>query len=173
MHDLGGVQGFGPVVVETDEPVFHAEWERRVFRIFVAVALAKASAGGRHAIERMGPVWYLSSPYYEHWLAGTATGLVEAGVIDKTELDARLGAPFDLSSPVRAPRLADPGASTDVYRFAVGDEVRVREWHPLGHTRQPGTCGDRRGRSFVSIATAERRTSKCVGIPDDMMKYGW
>jgi hypothetical protein len=26
IHDLGGMHGFGPVVREKDEPVFHAEW---------------------------------------------------------------------------------------------------------------------------------------------------
>ena len=31
IHDLGGKQGFGTVVRETDEPVFHARWESRVF----------------------------------------------------------------------------------------------------------------------------------------------
>ena len=28
-HDMGGVEGFGPVVPEPDEPVFHADWEAR------------------------------------------------------------------------------------------------------------------------------------------------
>ncbi len=28
-HDMGGMDGFGPVERETDEPIFHAEWERR------------------------------------------------------------------------------------------------------------------------------------------------
>ncbi len=31
IHDLGGMHGFGAVVVERDEPVFHAGWEKRVF----------------------------------------------------------------------------------------------------------------------------------------------
>ena len=30
-HDLGGMMGFGAIAPETDEPVFHEEWERRVF----------------------------------------------------------------------------------------------------------------------------------------------
>ena len=85
VHDLGGVQGFGPVAVEADEPVFHAEWERRVFRMNIAAFLAGHNRGLRYAIERMDPVWYLSSPYYEHWLTTIATGLVENGVIDKNE----------------------------------------------------------------------------------------
>ncbi len=28
-HDLGGLMGFGPIKPEPDEPVFHAEWEKR------------------------------------------------------------------------------------------------------------------------------------------------
>ena len=137
MHDLGGVQGFGRVEVEAGEPVFHAQWERRAFRVSVAAMMGGYARDLRHAIERMDPVWYLSSPYYEHWLTGIATTLVETGVIDKKELDEHLAAPFDVAAPVRAARLTDPGPSSYEHRFAVGDVVRVREWHPLGHTRAP------------------------------------
>ena len=31
IHDLGGKEGFGAVVREANEPVFHARWESRVF----------------------------------------------------------------------------------------------------------------------------------------------
>ena len=30
VHDMGGMMGFGPVIVEENEPKFHDEWERRV-----------------------------------------------------------------------------------------------------------------------------------------------
>ncbi len=33
IHDMGGMDGFGPVLREDNEPVFHAQWERRVFAI--------------------------------------------------------------------------------------------------------------------------------------------
>ena len=138
VHDLGGLQGFGPVDVEVDEPVFHADWERRAFRLTIGSMIAGQLSGRfRHSIERMDPTWYLASSYYEHWLTATATGLVEAGLITQSDLDGALGGPFPIARPIRAPRLADPGASTDEYRYAVGDRVRVREWHPLGHTRAP------------------------------------
>ncbi len=138
VHDLGGIQGFGAVDVEVDEPVFHEDWERRAFRATIAVMMAGHLSGRfRHAIERMDPTWYLASPYYEHWLTASATGLVEAGLVTRTELDEYLGAPFPVANPVRAPRLVEPGPSSSRHRFALGDRVRVREWHPLGHTRAP------------------------------------
>ena len=42
-QDLGGMMGFGPINPEPDEPVFHAQWERRAF----AVTLAMGSSVGR------------------------------------------------------------------------------------------------------------------------------
>jgi hypothetical protein len=39
VHDLGGMQGFGPVEREVDEPVFHAAWEAAV------VAMMRAGGG--------------------------------------------------------------------------------------------------------------------------------
>jgi nitrile hydratase subunit beta len=143
---MGGTQGFGPVEVEADEPVFHADWERRAFRATAAAMLGGHLRGFRHSIERMDPLWYLGSAYYEHWLTATATTLVESGVITQQELDARLGAPYSVSRPVRAERMRDPGTSSERHRFAVGDVVRVREWHPLGHTRAPRYVQGKRGR---------------------------
>ena len=37
-HDMGGMEGFGPVRAEPEsqEPVFHAEWEGRVFGMNLA-----------------------------------------------------------------------------------------------------------------------------------------
>ena len=67
MHDLGGKEGFGEVLVEADEPVFHERWEAAVF----TMVRAGAAAGGwnntdrfRHAIERIDPVAYLPHGYY-------------------------------------------------------------------------------------------------------------
>jgi nitrile hydratase len=138
VHDMGGVQGYGPVVIEPNEPVFHTDWERRAARLMMSAAASGVLEGlFRHAIERMDPGWYIESPYYEHWLTAAVTGFVERGLITQDELDAKLGAPFPIARPIRAPRLPEPGPSSDAHRFAVGDHVRVREWHPLGHTRAP------------------------------------
>jgi nitrile hydratase subunit beta len=91
IHDLGGMHGLGKVVAEHDEPVFHHPWERRVFALLVSTF----GAGHynvdqfRHAIERMRPQEYLATSYYEHWLHAIETVLVERGIIDRAELEAR------------------------------------------------------------------------------------
>ena len=36
IHDLGGMHGFGPIVVEADEPTFHHPWQVKAFALMVA-----------------------------------------------------------------------------------------------------------------------------------------
>ena len=160
IHDLGGKQGYGPVEIEPDEPVFHEAWERRAARVvFGSFMLGRFNGGEyRHAIERMQPAWYLTSPYYEHMLTGVASCLVEKGVIDRVELDERLGASFDLATPATSPRPDDPGDSAMVPAFAIGDVVLVRDLHASGHTRCPGYVRGRRG----TVVRVDRASS----VPD-------
>ena len=91
IHDLGGMHGFGPIVREKDEPVFHSEWEGRTFGLLIAtLALGRYNIDEfRHAIERMDPANYLESSYYEHWLHAIETLLIEKGVITEKELTNR------------------------------------------------------------------------------------
>jgi len=147
IHDLGGMDGFGPVEMEANEPVFHQPWETRVFGLVAAIAAQRVARTGefRHAIERMDPLHYLGSLYYEHWLTGAATLLVEKGRLTREELAARAGGSFPLS------RRVDPGVtvvaepSGAAPRFAVGSSVVVRNIHPLGHTRCPRYVRGKRG----------------------------
>jgi nitrile hydratase len=82
INDVGGMQGFGAISQELDEPAFHADWEAHVFGINRALL----SAGVynldefRDAIERMPPQDYLAASYYERWLHAITTLLVEKGV---------------------------------------------------------------------------------------------
>src|SRR5437660_3940582 len=103
VHDLGGLDGFGPVVAPPQEPVFAEDWERRAFRANMATMAAVHPSGGqfRHSIERMDPGHYLTSSYYEHWLTGAATLIVEAGLASSEDLDQRAGGRFPLSRPDR------------------------------------------------------------------------
>jgi nitrile hydratase beta subunit len=146
-HDLGGMEGFGAVERRRLEPVFGEDWERRVFRARLAARAALRPAGGafRHSIERMDPAHYLSSSYYEHWLTGVATLLVESGVVSHEELAHRAGGRFPLSRPDRGAPPGEAGRNRTEPRFGVGDGVRVREWHPFGHTRAPRYVQGKRG----------------------------
>src|SRR5258708_40172714 len=70
-QDLGGTHGHGPVKPESNEPVFHDEWEKRAF----ALTLAMGMPGGwnidmlRYASENRPPGHYLSMRYYQLWFA--------------------------------------------------------------------------------------------------------
>jgi nitrile hydratase len=147
VHDLGGMEGLRSVDRTPSEPVFAEAWERRALRVALAaqVALNPGGAAFRHSIERMDPAHYLSSSYYEHWLTGITTLLVEAGIVSQDELEHRAGGGFPLSRPDRGTAPSDAREDRVEARFAVGDRVRVREWHPHGHTRAPQYVQGRRG----------------------------
>lgn len=94
IHDMGGMHGFGPVVRERDEPVFHAEWERRTFALALA-AMRRRSFNideYRRTIERMPPAQYLAASYYERWLYALENLLIEKGVVTRTEIDVVMAA---------------------------------------------------------------------------------
>jgi nitrile hydratase len=139
IHDMGGMDGFGRVEPEQYEPVFHEDWERRVF----ALASGFLSSSGikideyRHAIERIPPVRYLSSSYYERWLLAMETLLAERGMVTREELKS-LPAP---ASHAAAPPTQLPANSAQAPRprakYKPGDRVRVRNMNPSGHTRSP------------------------------------
>ena len=155
VHDLGGMHGLGRVDVEPDEPVFHDPWEKGVFGTMVATmgqGLYNLDEF-RHGIEVMNPANYLTSSYYEHWLETVEKNLVEKGVIEQGELDAKTQE-FLKNPEAPVPQREDPeladrllqlvreGGSTrrEVSarpRFEAGERVRIRNVHPREHTRLP------------------------------------
>ena len=159
VHDCGGMEGMGPIVVDPQEPVFHADWERRVFALLWA-----AGFNGfwnldefRHCIERMSADEYLGTSYYEHWLHGLETLLIEKNVLTATELfDSRGRDPIIPENPaapmtsVVVPAMISQGASAKKLAelptaFAVGAEVRAKNINPHGHTRLPRYARGKRG----------------------------
>ena len=87
IHDLGGKHGFGSVNPQSDEPVFHARWEARVFAM--NLQLGGNLDRSRHAIERIDPISYLADTYYGRWLGGLETRLVEDDVLSQSEISDR------------------------------------------------------------------------------------
>lgn len=147
IHDLGGMYGFGPVVREPDEPVFHEPWQETAFAVLMAAGtlLPDFTADAyRHSVERMSPAHYLPVHYYERMLTGITTMLVEGGVLDLADLEARAGGTFPLALPVAAKPLADLAPQPEG-RFSVGQQVQVRQYHSQGHTRAPSFCRGKTG----------------------------
>ena len=148
-HDMGGVHGFGPVEPEPNEPVFHAEWERRAFAITVAMgATGEWNIDmSRFARENRAPADYLAKSYYELWLAGLEALLAECRLVSAEELAA--GRASGSPRPVKRVLAADDvdrvlslgtvaaREPTTPARFKPGDRVRARNMHPSGHTRLP------------------------------------
>jgi len=146
-HDLGGKEGYGPVLREEDEPPFHEPWEGRVHGINLSSDVGPAF---RYSIERMGAIEYLTTSYYEHWLSSMELNGVESGVFTRRELDdaaARIAAGenvpqrFDAEA-VAAARLRitpheEPSFEAPPPRFAPGDSVTVARRSPPGHCRCP------------------------------------
>ena len=150
IHDLGGMHGFGLVVVERDEPVFHAPWHRRVLgMVYQVVGFGWSNIDAfRHGIERLDPVRYLTAGYYGRWLASLETVLIDAGILAPGDVDAVLAGRRPASGgDGAAPHPADGfvRAIDRAPRFTVGDVVRTRTMHPVGHTRLPRYGRGRRG----------------------------
>jgi nitrile hydratase len=152
-HDLGGMHGLGPInpEPEAEEPVFHADWEKRVFGLTLAAAFpGKWNIDmSRYARERQYPIDYLRHTYYENWLAGLEKLLVEAELLNPEELKTgKAAGPADESIQQRvlkSEKVAEtiakgsPVAMTirTPPRFKSGDSVQAVNRHPTGHTREP------------------------------------
>jgi nitrile hydratase subunit beta len=159
VHDMGGMHGFGPIDPEPNEPVFHGEWERRTFALRMAMDVWRKwnIDAFRFTREQMPPVEYLATTYYEHWLWGLRTLLVEKGFVTRAELDRPAPATMPRGEPragalraVDVPRLLrnrrgfrrdDPVPP----RFKAGDRVVARDINPVGHTRLPRYVRGREG----------------------------
>ncbi|MGE0311059.1 MAG: nitrile hydratase subunit beta [Lautropia sp.] len=160
-QDLGGAQGFGPLPLEADEPVFHHPWERRAF----ALTLAMGATGAwnidmsRAARESIPPARYLSLDYYAIWFEALLALMHERGLVDASALGlpvppAPASAPASAAPATPALRVLDAArvqavlaagsptaraadASAPSPRFVPGQRVRARRMNPAGHTRLP------------------------------------
>lgn len=159
VHDMGGMHGFGPVLREDNEPVFHADWEARVLamnRLAQRRGIYNIDEF-RYGIEQMPPAHYLRSSYYERWLATVEYNLIRKGLITQGELDARiallrdapedssLAADSDVTLVVDLPDTERTASEPPPARFTVGDAVVTHNVHPHHHTRLPRYARGKRG----------------------------
>ena len=157
-QDLGGQHGFGPVRPETGDVMFHADWERRVLALTVAMGGTGAwnLDMSRHARERMAPADYLASTYYEIWYSGLARLLVENDMASEDEIAGGHSAQPAKELPRvptadTIPAVLASGSPVDrpgdrTARFAAGDAGRARVINPKTHTRLPRYVRGRTGK---------------------------
>jgi nitrile hydratase len=168
------MHGFGAVICEENEPVFHEEWEGRAFALQRAASLLRRFNLDefRRTIERMPPARYLAASYYERWLYAVESLLIEKGALTREEIDATAvklhrGEPgagelsaaqahtHDGSQPTdpgSQPGSPSRGGATKLRfdpsfkpRFKAGQWVIARNINPAGHTRIPRYVRGRRG----------------------------
>ncbi len=146
-QDLGGMMGFGPVNPEIDEPCFHAEWEKRV----LAVTLAMGGTGtwniddSRHMRENIDPASYLTWSYYQIWLEGLEKLLIKHDLTTREEISSGecLHPPAPVNQVLLAPDVEatlNKGSNSSrptksAPGFQVGDLIKTRNINPPGHTR--------------------------------------
>ena len=156
-QDLGGQMGFGPVAPEKDEPIFHADWEKRV----LGMTLSAGAMGrwtldeGRHARESLHPADYYASSYYEIWIKGLEVLLQRHGFVTAEELArgkalVEGAAPKHVLKAAEVPAVLAKGGPCDrpvetPARFKKGDRVRTKNFNPKGHTRLPRYARGRLG----------------------------
>jgi nitrile hydratase subunit beta len=149
VHDMGGMDGFGKVEPEPNEPVFHAPWEGRV----MAMNRAMGATGAwnidmsRFSREVLPPDVYLASSYYRKWFLGLEQMLLERGLIDADEVEK--GHALHPAKPLRrgnftvadVERILTRGSFSrppqGPARYKPGDRVRAKNIHPATHTRLP------------------------------------
>ena len=91
VHDLGGREGFGPIVDKADDKPFHADWEMRAFGMKQASAAAQSWTIDwfRHCRELTDPVDYLTRPYFDQWLTTLAAQMIDEGYLTLDEIKTR------------------------------------------------------------------------------------
>ena len=164
------MMGFGPVVAEMDEPVFHGGWEARVLANVIATQAIGWWSGdaSRFARESLNPGYYLTHSYYEIWLAALENILRAQNLVADDEITAghalrearkpeRVFEAANVTSALRRGWPSERETNTSA-QFSVGQKVRAKNMHPTTHTRLP-----RYARGRVGVVEAIRG---CHVFPD-------
>jgi hypothetical protein len=172
-HDMGGAHGFGPVVQEENEPIFHADWEAK------ALVMTLSASGGRWNIdmsrfarENSSPADYLARSYYEIWTYGLEKLMVESGMVTSEELAAaRDGAHFEpVETPTFGPEKVELCALA-VRHALTRMSLLASQWanvFALPSTHHPPTPAVRSMCVAESVLSIETMASSCFPTPTHM-----
>lgn len=94
-HDLGGRSTVGPneAIDLSEKPLTHWDWQMdAMVRLLFTKGVMKDFAELRRGIEALPGADYASFTYYEKWAFSVSTRLLELGLIQQTELEAKIEA---------------------------------------------------------------------------------
>ncbi len=138
VHDVGGMQDMGPIHIETNEPVFHARWEGRVYALNRALGAWRKwnLDNSRWTQEMLPPAEYFTMSYYERWYHRMLKQLVESKLLTRAEIET--GKPAKGSSKLTpALRAEEVTATFTKARFEgrsrAGAPPRFTAGHARGH----------------------------------------
>ena len=89
VHDRGGAPAPGPIDRSEHE---YSTWEKRtdaMLRLLWERGILNVDQH-RRAMESIEPVTYEALSYYERWLVGLETLLIEKGIVSRAEIDRRI-----------------------------------------------------------------------------------
>jgi nitrile hydratase subunit beta len=149
-HDLGGLDNFPSLGnIDPQDPIFHAQWEKRM----MAINVAMGATGQwnidmiRAARESLSPAQYLSNSYFEIWYRGLCKLAVQLNLATQAEIDSgkMTVAPKQVArvlqaNEVQAALLKGSPANRPIETkpmFVVGQSVQTRLINPKHHTRLP------------------------------------
>ena len=159
IHDLGGMEGFGRVPVETGDADFRdiQPWEKRMW----GLARNNLAPGitidwFRHGVERMVPADYLGLAYFNKWCTTYLMMMLDNGTITMDDIDRGHvevpDPPADaktLEDVLSITSKANGSFQTDALTepaFALEERVMTRRVIPGDHTRLPRYARGARGR---------------------------
>ena len=156
IHDMGGMEGFGPVRPEPNEPPFHSKWEARCLAMNRAMGYAKVwnIDESRAAIEQLPPLDYLGMSVLREMGVppAAASAQAPAGRCRRIRRRSRTPPRQGTAAQAAARRRAEVvdawfvcAAAAHAAQFKVGDRVRTKNIHPHTHTRLPRYARDRVG----------------------------
>jgi nitrile hydratase beta subunit len=143
--DLGGQDVRDPIVQEPEGEYFHAQWERRVMAMVVAMGPTGMSNIDLNRSVRETLPDYRALTYYEIWFAALEKLAARQGVSSDSPPPPKHVLHADDAMAVMAKGFPVSRPPPRAARFRIGDRIRTLADQPNHHTRLPAYARGKNG----------------------------